>query len=428
MVNNKKSSSEKKKALKAQKNLNAENLDRLKRLSDALASLDDKGTLPINNNVGNNSNDDIERIIGLSLGHWRDLDDETKYAYKMLNDGAELIKATSTKYTLVGKINVDDGSKFSEDLRQGCELISTAALLVHQPSIGCSRSLRKYVKQHARGLVTSVMNLIESFESFIALEKNVGAQNTGVVWSRCDEILTKLPKGNRAAMRREMFTWVGDCNESMQEFQEIVDLGPTNTNASTGEKEASDSSTWDDFCDNIGTGEQYTDREIDIAKSCVKVMKCSRGILNLMIKACECAGNHASSLIEEEENKVQSKAIYQWISNGHEMARIVGENVTEIGMCLYPPLNLTLSDVESGASNIEGKWIQTELGLQILRQSAAIKAVASYVHDHIASVNEHESISIQMSDEVLEMATVLLAAVDARKEETRSAISTAIDS
>ena len=94
-------------------------------------------------------------------------------------------------------------------------MISTAALLVHQPTIGCSRSLRKYIKQHSRGTVTAVISLIESFQSLKAMDKNIGAQNTGVVWSQCDDILTKLPKGNRAAMRREIFTWVGDCNETM---------------------------------------------------------------------------------------------------------------------------------------------------------------------------------------------------------------------
>ena len=104
---NKKKSSKKKEKPKPQKNLNADNLNSLKRLSSALASLDDKGTL--------NCDDDgsVEKRIGFNINHWRDLDDDANHVYKMLNDGAELIKATSTKYTLVGKINVDDGSKFS---------------------------------------------------------------------------------------------------------------------------------------------------------------------------------------------------------------------------------------------------------------------------------------------------------------------------
>ena len=52
--------------------------------------------------------------MGLCLGHWRDLSGtEVEKAYGMMNNGAELVKATSTKYTLFGKINVEDGSKLT---------------------------------------------------------------------------------------------------------------------------------------------------------------------------------------------------------------------------------------------------------------------------------------------------------------------------
>ena len=91
------------------------------------------------------------------------------------------------------KTNLFYFSPSKDDLRQGCELISTATLLAHQPAIGCSRSLRKYIKQHSRGTVAAVSSLIESFESLKAMDENIGAQNTGVVWSQCDDILMKLP-------------------------------------------------------------------------------------------------------------------------------------------------------------------------------------------------------------------------------------------
>ncbi len=108
MTNKKKSSSGNKKKEKAkaptQQNLNAENLEALQRLSAALKSLDDKGLAECGNR---------ENQPGIILSHWRELDGEVLHAYKMLNDGAELIKATSTKYTLMGKINLEDGSKFA---------------------------------------------------------------------------------------------------------------------------------------------------------------------------------------------------------------------------------------------------------------------------------------------------------------------------
>ena len=51
--------------------------------------------------------------VGLPLNHWKELPENVTQAYKMLSDGAELIKATSTKYTLLGKINLEDGSKYA---------------------------------------------------------------------------------------------------------------------------------------------------------------------------------------------------------------------------------------------------------------------------------------------------------------------------
>lgn len=109
--------------------------------------------------------------------------------------------------------------------------MSTSALLIHQAKYGCSRSTRKFVKQSSRAIVARVISLVESFVSLSALESNVGAQNTGAVWDVCDEAISKIPKGNRVSMRRELFTWVRECNETMEEFQELVDLGFTFTNS-----------------------------------------------------------------------------------------------------------------------------------------------------------------------------------------------------
>mmetsp|Transcript_2438 Transcript_2438/g.3480 ORF Transcript_2438/g.3480 Transcript_2438/m.3480 type:complete len:412 (-) Transcript_2438:36-1271(-) len=401
MPNNKKSSSANTKKVKekakAQKNLNAENLEALQRLSAALKSLDDKGSTECDVDGDN---------PGLSLFHWRELDGEAMHAYKILNDGAELIKATSTKYTLMGKINLDDGSKFAEELRQGCELISTGALLVHQPTIGCARSTRKYVKYHARSTLAAVISLIESFVNLKALDANVGAQKTGVVWSACDDIISKLPKGNRASMRREMFTWVADCNETMQEFKEIVDLG-----AASGQNSIDG--------DSLGSGEQYSSDELEIAKACLAVIKCSRGILGLVLKACECAGE-AAMTSKGEGCEESFKAVLQWISNIHELARVVGENVTDLGMLLYPPISLELSSTDSDQSDGEGEWLKTEIGEQISFQVNAIKKVGCYVHDHCIPGDVH--IDIKMSDEVMELASKLLSAIDVRKAEAAKAI------
>ena len=47
------------------------------------------------------------------MSHWRDIPEDVNSAYKMLQEGAEIIKATSTKFTLVGKISMEDGSKLA---------------------------------------------------------------------------------------------------------------------------------------------------------------------------------------------------------------------------------------------------------------------------------------------------------------------------
>ncbi len=286
--------------------------------------------------------------------------------------------------------------------------------MVHQPTIGCARSTRKYVKHHARSTVAAVTSLIESFVDLTAMDKNVGAQKTGVVWSVCDDIISKLPKGNRACMRREIFTWVADCNETMQEFQELVDLGSVSVENNTKEGSLSD-----DFCDN---SENYSRDEIEIAKACLAIIKCSRGILGLVLKASECAGEAAMhSKVENTEESF--KVILQWISNVHELARVVGENVTDLGMLLYPPINLEITNYDSDQNGEEGNWLKTEIGRQIMCQVNAIQKVALYVHDHSVPGNTH--IDIQMSDVVMELSSKLLSAIDKRKAEAAKAITCA---
>ena len=205
MTNNKKKnlkSSTNKKSNQTTMNLNQQSYDSLRRLSQVLSELDETGR---SSNGLISSETSIENDhcsihaekqnitlpkedLGISIKYWKTIPEDVTQAYQMMKDGSELIKATSTKYTLLGKINVEDGSQMCNDLRKGCEWIATAALIIHQPSAGCGRSTRQYVKQSSRAVVLSVMSLIEAFLSLKALDGNVGAQKTGVVWSACDNI------------------------------------------------------------------------------------------------------------------------------------------------------------------------------------------------------------------------------------------------
>ena len=113
----------KKQAQKEAKNRNAQNVTSLNRLAKALTEL---GATVVTTNSSSSSltrrNEELSDFKGLRitstalplpLNHWKELPDNVTHAYKMLSDGAELIKATSTKYTLLGKINLEDGSKYA---------------------------------------------------------------------------------------------------------------------------------------------------------------------------------------------------------------------------------------------------------------------------------------------------------------------------
>lgn len=383
------------------RNLNNETVAALKRLADALKELDEKGK-----SVTTSKN------LGIPLNHWREIPAEVEGAYKMLTEGALLIKNISTKYTLMGKISVEDGSKYSTELRQGCELISTAAFLVHQPSCGCARPTRSFIKQKSRGIVNSVTSLVESFVSLKALDGNVGAQITGAVWQACDELIEKIPKGNRACMRRELFTWVLDCNETMQEFNELIEVGPLDT-------QDDETQPSEDYSG--ATGEQYSSKEITIASGSLALIKCSRGIINLALKACECAGEAVAKLEKESmdsEDKdaitVRKMVILQWISNLHETCRKIGDGATDLGCAMYPPLNF------SGA---EEDWTNTELGNQVSQQKAWLLSGAHSIHNPILGECQLE---IVMSDEVMEMCSKLLSAIEKRAEEVEDGIKNAI--
>src|SRR6056300_1012146 len=96
--------------------MNTEVLQSLTRLADKLAKLDEtsyheendddelinNGTASISLD-GNTSSQHAP--LPLPISHWRILPSNVQSAYKLLNDGAEYIYATSTKYTLVGKVD-----------------------------------------------------------------------------------------------------------------------------------------------------------------------------------------------------------------------------------------------------------------------------------------------------------------------------------
>jgi hypothetical protein len=291
---------------------NAENdrvLQALKRLGASLQDLPDKKSPP-------------------HLSHWRVLsttkNEALTTAWQMLDKGNQLIRGTSTKFTLITNIDVEEGSKLAKDLLQGSELLGTAAMVVHDDAVGCSRSWRKLVKHSVRAVVNTCISLMDQQQSS-ATTSTTMAQRTGAIWDACDRV-AKLPKNNRNAMRRDLLTWMVECQETMQEFSDLLQVVDTS--------EEGAETTWDMFC--AGQSEAYSEGEQPIAVASLALIKCSRGSIKVALQACEVVGESA----DNEEDDAARVDLLTWILTLHELARNVGDGMTDLGANMYAPLEL----------------------------------------------------------------------------------------
>ena len=104
-----------------------------------------------------------------------------------------------------------------------------------------------------------------------------------------------------------------------------------------------------------------------------------------------------SSYQQQEVNDKKRQEMLQWISNLHEMARTVGEGVTNVGILLYPPLdNATASEEEiqqwqekkPKATSLDVDEVtsipsldKTAMGIQLEHQLYALAECVFMVHD-----------------------------------------------
>lgn len=300
----------------------AATLEGLRRLSESLKALDDRTyVIP---------------------GHYERIPTDIQESYQVMQQGADLVHATSTKYTLLGKISSEEANKISQDLLKGCQLIATGALVIGTDSFGCCRSTRIHTKRACRAVVATVTQLVEVFgQEGTVMEKdnNIGAQKCGAVWQSCDTFIKKkMPQGNRNAMRRDLFTWIVECSETMQEFHDMIDGSIHNRTENGGGKNKVDIISFEDFCQ--AGNDRYSEKEIVIAKASVALIKCSRGTINVILKSSDTAGK---SIAKDANEKQQSTL--EWIGKIHDMARDVGEGMTDLGTLLYP--TLSLDDIEN---------------------------------------------------------------------------------
>lgn len=355
------------------------------------------------------------------LSHYRSIPKAVSQAYHTMEQGAVLVSATATKYTLMGKLNVEEQSKMSADLLQGCQHIATSCLALHcdKPpkggnddddaggddvdGMGCSRSARQHARQAARAILTTVIQLMEAFVQGEAVETdhpNLGAQKTGAVWEACQNVTEKkMPRGNRNAMRRDLLTYRLECHETWQEFQAMVVAAeaaqPENVNLE--EEPPQDEDQWEAFLN--GQQDQYSVAELPVAASCVSIFKISRGSINLALQAIEAVGEQLSS--NNNNNNDVDKAQLSWISALHDLASAVGCGVTDLGATLYPPLDY------------ESVYVQAE------RQFKAVSAVVQYILD--ATTTTTTTCSFDLPSDITELASKLQTAIATRQSEASQA-------
>ncbi len=243
--------------------------------------------------------------------------------------------------------------------------------------------------------------------------------------------------------------WVRDCKESIEEFEEMIELGPKLTNVSEHDDEGGD----DAFDDEFQEEEQYSEKEIGVAKAAVNVMKCSKNVLGLVLKTCECVGEKISegspnekkvpasdengnSTQDEDEKKQHNKDMLQWISNLHELAREVGEGVTDFGILLYPPMDISetneegylMGDAASHHNELVIPYLGTsKLGRCLQLQLNRLADCVMYIHDGTLS-GSSKSIQSCMSEEVAELTVKMKKAIQVRGTEVEQSINSTTNS
>jgi len=254
----------------------------------------------------------------------------------------------------------------------------SGAFFIHQPKSGCCQSARKYSKQSILCIVMAVITLLKSLLYGKNIDKNLTAQKISVVCSACNDLVFKIPRGNRMSIRREIFTWMADCNESIKEFNDVINLGPKRENFDDVDSFAVgiNEFSWNNFCSSHGTSEQYTEMEISIVKLSIELIKCSKDILSASIKVCDWAGDFELYAFEGKRLKNNELTmenykvnIWEWITNLFEMLQVVGKGVTDLANMLYPPINFLYDEKDSC------------IKAQLNKQKNDILMVANYICD-----------------------------------------------
>jgi hypothetical protein len=142
--------------------------------------------------------------------------------------------------------------------------------------------------------------------------------------------------------------------------------------------------------DLFGDDEQYSEAEMQMAKACLGLLKCSRGTMKVTLETCEDLGVKAA--------EIQDEKCLDSIAQLHEYARAVGVGVTDFGSVMYPPILPSTSDLE----------------VQLRKQAQSIITL----QDFVLGLD-------RLPQKVSELAHILRNAVDTRQKEFLDAVADA---
>ena len=194
-----------------------------------------------------------------------------------------------------------------------------------------------------------------------------------------------------------MLTFKLEANDTITEFQDLLDLGvaadsadaenshetavePPPPPAAEQQDTETESSPWDAAFGAVGTDQHYNTTDHTIAEPRLGILKCSRGCINVSLQAMEAVGLAIND--DDDENSNNKKASLRWISQLHDLARRVGTGITDLGSSLYPPL---------GHEDLKG---------EVDAQVASVRALLSFVLDRASGLED--SVVLELANKIHE--------------------------
>jgi hypothetical protein len=325
-------------------------------------------------------------------------------------------------------------------------------------SIGASKSLCVHTKTAIHQIIHAMIQLLtatvassssgaaaSTTSTSITTNTMDLAQQTGVVWEACQTILgdttstttnnnhkktttrkmiTTIPLGNRNAIRRDIFHYKLECQDTIQEFEVLLEQSqkyiqtikkPHSNRSDSQKKHNVESSDDDDENDDDDDEEDFytTQSEINIVTPCVALLKCSRGALNITLNMIDHIGmsmDHPNNDTPTLHTETSQK--YIWIQHLCQEVHVIGRGLTELGATLYPPL-------------LDENYTAL-VGMEVIKQSSTIQDLLQYMLDHIidAPIVSSSSSSMIIPAATIDLIHSVLTACKKRTDEAMDAIGT----